>query len=103
LGISSISVYEVKMRIKWDVRGMNFRRPVRRSDSLMLCNDGVASDMHGEVTADVVMCPSVNNLSVQPGTHKTGLTRYSVSGNKFKFVVNPSNTSRGIQTETRDF
>jgi hypothetical protein len=69
----------------------------------MLYNDGVASDMYGEVTTDVVMCQSVKNLSVQPGTHKIGLTRYSVSGNKFKFVVNPRNTSKGIQTETRDF
>ena len=50
-----MSVYEVKIRIQWEDRRMNSSRPVRRSDSLMLCNNGVASDMYGEVTAAVIM------------------------------------------------
>jgi hypothetical protein len=45
----------VKIRIQWDVRGMNSSRPVRRADSLMLCNNGVALDMDGEVTSAVIM------------------------------------------------
>lgn len=55
MGTWSISVYEVKIRIQWEDRRMNSSRPVRRSDSLMLCNNGVASDMYGEVTAAVIM------------------------------------------------
>ena len=55
MGTYSIGVYEVKIRIQWDVRGMNSSRPVRRADSLMLCNNGVALDMDGEVTSAVIM------------------------------------------------
>jgi hypothetical protein len=55
VGTSSIRVYEAKIRIQWDVRGMNSSRPVRRADSLMLRNNGVALDMDGEVTTAVIM------------------------------------------------
>lgn len=55
MGTSSIRIYEVKITIQWDVRGMNSSRPVRRADSLMLFNNGVVLDMDGEVTAAVIM------------------------------------------------